>query len=55
MVANCVNAIRTAYQGSNLIKAVGLTAAAGAIGAIKAFDKSPTSVEPSSVSPRSSR
>lgn len=42
MVANCINAIRTAYQGSNLIKAVGLAAAAaGAIGTIKAFDNIP--------------
>ncbi|MFB8282605.1 polymorphic toxin type 28 domain-containing protein [Nocardia colli] len=42
IVTNTVNTIRTVYQGSNLLKAVGLaTAAAGAIGIIKSFDKVP--------------
>ncbi|WP_191093952.1 hypothetical protein [Nocardia colli] len=42
IVTNTVNTIRTVYQGSNLLKAVGLaTTAAGAIGIIKSFDKVP--------------
>lgn len=42
IVTNTINTIRTVYQGSNLLKAVGLaTAAAGAIGVIKSFDKVP--------------
>ncbi|MFJ1459613.1 hypothetical protein [Nocardia sp. N2S4-5] len=43
IVTNTINTIRTVYQSSNLIKAIGLTAAtAGAIGTIKAFDAIPT-------------
>ncbi|MEV0110739.1 hypothetical protein AB0H42_31015 [Nocardia sp. NPDC050799] len=42
MVGNCINAIRNAYQASRLFKAVGLaTAAAGAVGTIRAFDAVP--------------
>ncbi|WP_338766818.1 hypothetical protein V7968_00365 [Nocardia vulneris] len=42
IVTNTINTIRTVYQGSNLLKAVGLaTAAAGAVGVIKSFDKVP--------------
>ncbi|MGX1776472.1 polymorphic toxin type 28 domain-containing protein [Nocardia brasiliensis] len=42
IVTNTINTIRTVYQGSNLLKAVGLaTAAAGAIGVIRSFDKVP--------------
>ncbi|MEV6555468.1 hypothetical protein AB0M22_07120 [Nocardia sp. NPDC051756] len=42
IATNTVNTIRTVYQGSNLLKAVGLaTAAAGAVGIIKSFDKVP--------------
>ncbi|MFE9578230.1 hypothetical protein ACFYO1_17715 [Nocardia sp. NPDC006044] len=42
IATNTVNTIRTVYQGSNLLKAVGLaTAAAGAIGVVKSFDKVP--------------
>ncbi|MBF6172903.1 hypothetical protein [Nocardia blacklockiae] len=43
IVTNTVNTIRNVYQGSTLIRAVGLTAAAaGAVGVIKAFDAVPT-------------
>ncbi|MFI9401087.1 hypothetical protein [Nocardia sp. NPDC052316] len=42
IVTNTINTIRTVYQGSNLLKAVGLaTAAAGAVGVINSFDKVP--------------
>ncbi|WP_206055250.1 hypothetical protein [Nocardia sp. CS682] len=42
IVTNTINTIRTVYQGSNLLKAVGLaTAAAGAVGVIQSFDKVP--------------
>ncbi|WP_058854612.1 hypothetical protein [Nocardia jinanensis] len=42
MVGNCINAIRTAYQASRLFRVLGLaTAAAGAVGTIKAFDGVP--------------
>ncbi|PXX68880.1 hypothetical protein DFR70_102566 [Nocardia tenerifensis] len=42
IVTNTITTIRTVYQGSNLLKAVGLaTAAAGAVGIIKSFDKVP--------------
>ncbi|MFC9434167.1 hypothetical protein [Nocardia sp. NPDC057030] len=42
IATNTVNTIRTVYQGSNLLKAVGLaTAAAGAVGLVKSFDKVP--------------
>ncbi|WP_174567720.1 hypothetical protein [Nocardia altamirensis] len=42
IVTNTINTIRTVYQGSNLLKAVGLTAAvAGAVGVVTSFDKVP--------------
>ncbi|WP_433658760.1 hypothetical protein ACQPW1_41935 [Nocardia sp. CA-128927] len=42
IVTNTINTIRTVYQGSNLLKVVGLSAAAaGAFVAIKSFDKVP--------------
>ncbi|MFG1791606.1 hypothetical protein [Nocardia sp. NPDC049149] len=42
IVTNTINTIRTVYQGSNLLKVVGLTAAAaGAVGVITSFDKVP--------------
>ncbi|MFG3614686.1 hypothetical protein [Nocardia sp. NPDC047654] len=42
IVLNCINAIRTAYQASNLIKVVGLTAAAaGATVVLTHFDRVP--------------
>ncbi|GAA5088078.1 hypothetical protein [Nocardia iowensis] len=42
IVTNTINTIRTVYQGSNLLKAVGLaTAAAGTVGIIKSFDNVP--------------
>ncbi|MFI7002945.1 hypothetical protein [Nocardia sp. NPDC050175] len=42
IVTNTINTIRTVYQGSKLLQVVGLaTAAAGAVGLIKSFDKVP--------------
>lgn len=49
IVANTANTIRTIYQASNLIRAVGLAvAAAGAVGVIRAFDGMPSLIEMSS-------